>query len=217
MKLFKNCQQALLSLLFCAGGMSASAETDTTQTTSIEQALATLLEANRNIEGEFRQITYDDGGAQVQANEGVFLLAQPNQFVWDTINPFPQRIISDGEWVTIWDVDLEQAVRKPVSSSVGRTPAALLGQPAAEVLPHYQVALLGQHNFRLTPLEQAGLFAGLTLSFRDGTISAMSIVDGLGQTTVIEFKNVEFHEGVAAGNFVVELPANVDLIVEAAN
>jgi outer membrane lipoprotein carrier protein len=42
----------------------------------------------------------------------------------------------------------------------------------------------------------------------------MSIQDSLGQTTVIEFNNVEHHDGVADGNFQVDLPAEVDLLVE---
>lgn len=177
-------------------------------------ALPDLLESNRNIEGEFRQVTYDESGKQVQANEGVFLLAEPNRFVWDTISPFPQRIISDGDTVTIWDVDLEQATQRPVSEQIGRSPAALLGQPAKEVLPYYEVSQQGDQRYHLVPKEDADLFASLTLSFRDGVIEAMSIEDSLGQTTVIEFQNVETHEGVVDANFQVDLPDDVDLIVE---
>ena len=179
-------------------------------TSSIEN----LLEQNRNIEGEFRQVTYDEKGKQLQVSEGVFLLAKPNQFVWDSVTPFAQRIISDGQYVTVWDVDLEQATKKPLSGAVGDSPAALLGQPAAEVLPHYDVTKLGDEKFRLKPKQDQDLFQSLTLSFRNKVISAMSILDALGQTTVIEFKNVETHEGVAKENFVLDLPANVDVIVE---
>lgn len=177
--------------------------------------LTKLLESNRNIEGEFRQVTYDEEGDQLQANEGVFLLAEPNRFVWDTITPFPQRIISNGEWITIWDVDLEQATQKPLEGALGNSPAALLGRPANDVLPHYVVTQLGEQRFRLEPKETLNLFSTLTLSFRENAIEAMSIQDDLGQTTVIEFNNVEFHDGVADGNFQVDLPEEVDLIVEA--
>ena len=51
-------------------------------------SIENLLESNRNIEGEFRQVTYDEKGKQLQVSEGVFLLAQPNQFVWDSVTPF---------------------------------------------------------------------------------------------------------------------------------
>ncbi|MFT2110181.1 outer membrane lipoprotein carrier protein LolA [Marinomonas sp. 2405UD68-3] len=179
-----------------------------------ESLLAELLESNRNIEGEFLQVTYESSGDQVQLSEGVFMLASPNRFVWDTIKPFPQRIISDGQWLTIWDVDLEQATRRRVDNTLGQSPAALLGQSALKVLPFYEVAHLGQQRFRLIPLSEDGLFTSLTLSFKGHVISAMSIEDSLDQTTVIEFKSIEEHEGVSEQNFVVDLPDNIDVFVE---
>lgn len=178
------------------------------------QLLTQLLESNRNIEGEFRQVTYDEEGLQLQANEGVFLLAEPNRFVWDTITPFPQRIISNGKWITVWDVDLEQATQKPLEGALGNSPAALLGRPANDVLPHYEISQLGEQRFKLEPKQELDLFSTLTLSFRGSAIEAMSIEDSLGQTTVIEFKNVERHDGVSEGNFQVDLPEEVDLLVE---
>lgn len=181
--------------------------------TSVEK-LTELLDENRNIEGEFRQVTYNEQDEEVQHSEGVFLLAAPNRFVWDTISPFPQRIISDGEWVTIWDVDLEQATRKPFAGSIGNSPAALLGDSAENVLGHYSVEAVGKESYQLLPKEQEDLFNSLTLSFDDDAISAMSIKDALGQTTVIEFSNIEAHDGVSEKNFNVDLPESVDVIIE---
>ncbi|MBM6549584.1 outer membrane lipoprotein chaperone LolA [Marinomonas ostreistagni] len=179
-----------------------------------EQALSKLLDQNRNVEGEFRQTTYNEQGDEVQASSGVFLLAAPNRFVWDTVAPFPQRIVSDGEWVTIWDVDLEQATRKPIAGTLGESPAALLGESSDKVIAHYQVSELSGEKYRLKPQGEEDMFDTLTLAFDDGEISAMSIRDVLGQTTVIEFASIEAHEGVSEENFVVDLPDSVDVIVE---
>ncbi|MFT2099456.1 outer membrane lipoprotein chaperone LolA [Marinomonas sp. 2405UD66-6] len=181
---------------------------------SVESRIEHLLEGNRDIEGQFRQVTYDEKGHELQVSKGVFLLAKPNQFVWDSISPFAQRIVSDGTSITVWDVDLEQATIKPLASSIGNSPAALLGQPAAEVLPNYSVTTMGPEKFRLEPKKEQDLFQTLTLSFRNEVITSMSIVDALGQTTVMEFQNVEQHEGVAKENFVLDLPDHVDVIVE---
>ncbi|WP_245595834.1 outer membrane lipoprotein chaperone LolA [Marinomonas ushuaiensis] len=173
-----------------------------------------LLEQNRNIEGEFHQVTYDEKGKQLQVSDGIFLLAKPNQFFWDSVTPFAQRIVSDGKTITVWDIDLEQATQKPLSGAVGNSPAALLGQPAADVLPHYIVTTLGKEAFRLAPKDDQGLFQSLTLEFENKVISTMKILDALGQTTVIEFKNVETHDGVTKDNFILGLPDYVDVIVE---
>ena len=176
--------------------------------------LSHLLDYNRNVEGEFRQVTYNERGDEVQNSEGIFLLSAPNRFVWDTVTPFPQRIVSDGEWVTIWDVDLEQATRKPFSGTVGNSPAALLGSSSDDALSHYTVTGIGQDRFKLVPKEQEDLFDTLTLSFDKKFISAMSIKDVLGQTTVIEFSSLEVHDGVSEQNFHIDLPESVDLMIE---
>ena len=181
---------------------------------TVTSAIESLLEKNRNIEGEFQQVTYDEQGKELQVSKGVFLLAKPNKFVWDSISPFAQRIISDGKTITVWDVDLEQATQKPLSSSIGNSPAALLGQPAAKVLPNYNIKQLSSEKFRLAPKDGEDLFQTLTLSFKDKVISSMSIIDALGQTTVMEFKNVEQHDGVSKDNFTLDLPDHVDVIIE---
>lgn len=207
-------KSVLIAFVVFFSAVSFAADQAKDADNSQSSVLAELLEANRNIEGKFLQVTYNDSGDQVQLSEGVFMLASPNRFVWDTINPFPQRIISDGEWLTIWDVDLEQATKKKVDSTLGQSPAALLGQPASKVLPFYDVAFLGQQRFRLVPASEEGLFSSLTLSFKSDVISAMSIEDSLGQTTVIEFKDIETHEGVSEQNFVVDLPSDIDVFIE---
>ncbi|ADZ90621.1 outer membrane lipoprotein chaperone LolA [Marinomonas mediterranea] len=201
-----------VAVVFCLWSLSCFSSLVLAQET--HQALVDLLEKNRNVEGEFRQITYTEEGKELQNSEGVFLLAQPNRFVWDSISPFPQRIVSNGETVTIWDVDLEQATQRPLAKTVGNSPAALLSQPAVDVLPHYKVLTLAGNKYRLIPKDEDDLFQTLTLSFKGDLISAMSLKDALGQTTVIEFTNLEHHEGVSAENFKIDLPENVDLIVE---
>ncbi|MCZ2723220.1 outer-membrane lipoprotein carrier protein LolA [Marinomonas sp. 15G1-11] len=207
-------RQIIVTFFFMVSAVSFAADQGVAVEDGSSSVLAELLEANRNIEGEFLQVTYNESGDQVQLSEGVFMLASPNRFVWDTIKPFPQRIISDGEWLTIWDVDLEQATKKKVGRTLGQSPAALLGRPAAEVLPFYHVDFLGQQRFRLKPFSEEGLFGSLTLSFQNDIIKAMSIEDSLGQTTVIEFKEIEPHDGVSEQNFVVDLPSNIDVFIE---
>ncbi|WP_233407501.1 outer membrane lipoprotein chaperone LolA [Marinomonas spartinae] len=186
-----------------------------TDNDSATAQLSQLLEHNRDIKGAFHQETYDGSGKQVQESDGVFILAKPSRFLWNSVAPYPQRIISNGKTVMIWDVDLQQATKKPLSGEVGRSPAALLGMPAAKILPNYKVTKLDANRFRLEPKNQDdNMFKQLTLSFKDGKISDMSILDGLGQTTIIHFKDVEFHTGEPAKTFSLAVPDDVDVIQE---
>lgn len=176
--------------------------------------LGQLLDSNRNIKGDFHQVTYNDKGKQVQVSDGNFLLATPNQFVWDSVSPYEQRIISDGKTVLVWDVDLQQATKRPLSGAVGSSPAALLSQSTSKVLPHYVITQLDATEFQLAPKDQDNIFKTLTLSFKDKKISTMKITDGLGQVTDITFTKIQTHHGVAQANFSLDVPSDVDVIVE---
>lgn len=189
-----------------------AAESATASDPAATAQLTQLLEKNRNVKGQFHQATYDEKGKEVQVSNGVFILAKPNRFVWNSVEPYAQRIISDGKMVLVWDVDLQQATKKPLAGEVGRSPAALLGRPAAEILPHYVVTKLDNEKFRLAPKNKDEMFKTLTMSFKGDKIQAMSIVDGLGQTTLIVFKNVETHKGEPAGTFSLAVPDDVDVI-----
>lgn len=203
MKLWRVIAFAIIS---CSLSLSVMAnESDT---------LAKLLESNRNIEGSFKQVTFDENGKERQRSEGTFVLAQPNKFVWDTVDPFPQKIISDGSYITIWDIDLEQATRKPFKKALGNSPAALLSRPADKVLPNYHVVQLSNDSFQLDPLDDDGLFSTLNLKFKQNTIASMEIMDSLDQKTIIDFQKIKHHSGVEDAQFHVSLPDDVDLIVE---
>ncbi|MGO3345289.1 MAG: outer membrane lipoprotein chaperone LolA [Marinomonas sp.] len=197
----------MLVLLVFVASVANAAESPVVQLTQ-------LLEQNRNVEGEFSQATYDDQGKQVQVSNGMFLLSKPNQFVWDSVAPYAQRIISDGKSILVWDVDLQQATKKPLSGSSSSSPAGLLGQPAEKVLPHYLVTVVSEGTFRLAPKDEESMFKMLTLSFQKNRVHSMSILDGLGQTTVIKFKKVVAHSGVSKENFSFKVPADVDVIEE---
>ena len=202
----KTLQSLILSIFIGALSLSAFAAEN--------KNLTELLENNRNLEGDFQQVTYSDTGVKQQESEGSFTLAQPNRFVWETIKPFPQHIISDGDVITIWDIDLEQATQKPFEKALGNSPAALLSQPATKVLPYYAITQIDNNNFELIPIDNDGLFSSLTLSFKNKTITSMKIEDALGQITTIDFKKLKHHNGVDESRFKLVLPEDVDLIVE---
>lgn len=178
------------------------------------EKLADLLENNRNLMGRFLQVTYDESGAETQQSAGDFILDQPNRFVWKTVEPFPQQIISDGKTITVWDIDLEQATQKSFTKALGNSPAALLSQPANEVLPNYRIQQSGNNRFILQPINEDGVFSNLTLVFERRTISSMKFGDSLGQTTTITFQGLTHHNGISDDTFEIDLPSDVDLIIE---
>ena len=54
------------------------------------------------------QYVLDASGSRLQETHGHMVLAQPNQFWWQTADPFAQLLVSNGKRLWIYDEDLEQ-------------------------------------------------------------------------------------------------------------
>jgi outer membrane lipoprotein carrier protein len=61
-----------------------------------------------------------------QVSSGRFVFSRPSLFRWTYEKPYQQILVGDGQYLWIWDPDLNQAIRKPISQGLGGTPAALL-------------------------------------------------------------------------------------------
>ena len=72
-------------------------------------ALVERLQKISTISGSFVQYSVDQKGVRVQESHGEFKAKRPDFFYWRTEEPLEQEIYSDGERVTVYDPDLEQA------------------------------------------------------------------------------------------------------------
>lgn len=61
------------------------------------QELLTILEPVKGIQADFVQEVQDAKGVVQQQNKGLLKAMAPNQFYWETAEPFPQKIITDGK------------------------------------------------------------------------------------------------------------------------
>ena len=76
------------------------------------EKLSELLQGYDSFSAKFQQVTVSDNGREAQKTEGSLLLSKPNLFRWETLQPFPQEIVSDGQFIWIYDPDLEQVTKR---------------------------------------------------------------------------------------------------------
>ena len=61
----------------------------------------------------------------MQQSEGEFYLNRPGKFRWDYRAPYEQIIVSDGQRIWIYDVDLQQVTVQKQEAGLPTTPMAL--------------------------------------------------------------------------------------------
>lgn len=180
--------------------------------------LGELLSKMDTLDADFQQRILDAKGSRLQEVSGHLSLARPGKFYWETENPFPQTVVSDGETLWLFDPDLEQVTVQQMDPSHNRTPAMLLSGNIDSIEERFTIKLTRDSaqlkEFLLTPTGQESLFEELRLSFVGGELASLLLSDSLGQRTSIELLSVKLNPELAEGRFTFAIPEGVDVIMQ---
>ncbi|MCS3470789.1 outer membrane lipoprotein carrier protein [Pseudomonas sp. JUb42] len=179
--------------------------------------LTQLLENSKTLSARFSQLSLDGSGTQLQETAGDMILQRPGQFYWHTDAPQEQLMVSDGKKVSLWDPDLQQVTIKNLDQRLTQTPALLLSGDVSKIGQSFDITAKeagGVIDFVLKPKTKDSLFDSLRLSFRNGLINDMQLIDSVGQRTNILFTGVKANETVAANKFQFQVPKGADVIQE---
>jgi len=210
LKYIMACWMACIGVFASAGEVDAEAAPG---------KLTEFLNGIQSMEATFEQWVMDAKQNALQNVKGTMWIQRPGQFRWDTADPYPQQIVSDGKVLWIYDEDLEQATKKTLDKQVGNTPALLLSGDPSKISESFQVSAYqfdetGEWRFDLRPKDKDALFALLRVHFYRGQLRDMYLEDSLGQTTRIEFKPVQLNKPIPESRFQLELDDSIDVIEE---
>lgn len=179
--------------------------------------LARMLEPVQTYVADFDQQILDSSGQRLQEASGQMWLSRPGRFRWEVEAPYEQIVVSDGEQVTLYDPDLQQATVQALDERVTHTPALLLSGSADELTESYEVSRSQQgaaETFTLLPKSSDTLFEELKLTFYGERLGFLQMTDSTGQRTAIEFDDLQQNVEVPDGRFRVDLPEGTDVIRE---
>ena len=200
----------LVSAMALSSASAIAAEADAARLTQ-------LLDKSRTLSANFSQLTLDGGGTQLQETTGQMSVQRPGLFYWHTDAPAEQVVVSDGKNVTLWDPDLEQATIKKLDQRLTETPALLLSGDVSKISQSFDITSKeqgGVMDFVLKPKTKDTLFDSLRLSFRNGLVNDMQLIDSVGQRTNILFTGVKANEPIPASKFKFDIPKGADVISE---
>lgn len=181
------------------------------------QQLNRFLNEIEAYSAEFDQVVLDENLRQIDEASGTLTILRPGRFRWDYYPPAEQQIIGDGEKVWIYDLELRQVIVRDQQASLGQTPAILLagGRLGSDRFTLEDRGLQGRVNWvRVAPRAEASGFEDIQIGFVDSILSTMVLVDGLGQTTRINFNNGVENPSLPEAQFSFTPPEDVDVIDE---
>lgn len=173
-----------------------------------------FLTETQTMSANFKQTLKSSDGRLLQESAGVFYLQRPGKFRWNYTQPYPQEIVSDGERVWVFDVDLEQVTVQKQGAGQSNTPMALLQnrkklEDAFEI--HERGSDSGLHRIELINRQADADFDRVMLGLDDKGLRFLQLHDQFEQTTVILFTELQSNPELDAELFEFTPPEGVDV------
>ncbi|MCK4870586.1 MAG: outer membrane lipoprotein chaperone LolA [Gammaproteobacteria bacterium] len=180
--------------------------------------LGELLSGIHSMQADFVQMIASANAVSGQRTVGKMLLLRPGKFRWEIVKPGQQLIIADGKNVWIYDKDLAQVTKKKIDYTQPNNPALLLSGSASDLQKEFNVTSVNHQNgterFLLKPKSRDAMFQQIELSFLNGKLNELVMVDNLGQKSLIKFANIKINLYLPISVFQFQTPHGVDTVNE---
>src|SRR3990167_1363509 len=167
-------------------------------TLSSADQLTRLLDQFTTLQAQFTQTTTDLNQNVLQMSRGNVMLERPGRFRWDTLQPSHQIVITNGNVLWIYDVDLKQATKQSIEN-MPMNPAKLLSGHVATLLKQFSIHMIPHQNimvFQLIPKKPNRAFRSIALAFSHEKLQSRQIENTMEQTTRFNFSNVRLNDSL---------------------
>lgn len=176
-----------------------------------------FLQTTKTLKATFSQTVVAKNGRKPQKSSGVVTISRPGKLRWEIEKPYPQLVVGNGVKIWIYDPELEQVTVRKAGQAIGGSPAALLAGNN-ELEKNFTLSEAGEADGlswvdAVAKANDSG-FEKIRLGFDGADLRAMTLNDNFGQTTVIQFSQLERNLNLPAATFNFVPPAGVDVIGE---
>jgi len=191
------------SVCINAGAFAQAVQSQPTKATATK--LDEFLQGLQTLQADFRQTLRDGQGRLIEESQGVLAIHRPDRFRWDYVKPHEQTIVADGKKLWLHDVDLEQVTVRPMEHSLSGTPAVLLSG-SEDLRSSFKVTGTeskgGTTTVNLVPKRDDTDFKRVRIKFVGKQLASMELSDKLGQSTTLDFTNVQRNASLDDARFV---------------
>jgi len=176
--------------------------------------LEDFLAKTQTLEASFQQTLRTHDGEVLQQTEGKFYLNRPGKFRWNYHSPYEQIIVSDGDRVWIYDVELQQVTVQKQQAGMPATPMALL-EDSTKLYQSFNVTPLderdGVYRLKLVSKTKESDFGEIIVGLDEEGLRFMQLHDQFEQVTDIVFSEASVNTKLAKEIFEFIPPDGVDV------
>jgi len=177
--------------------------------------LDALLGGISTLSADVSQLILESGGGLLEESTIRMRLRKPGGFYWETLDPFPELIVTDGDTLWNYQPDLEQVVIENWDRNRAELAAQLLNGETGGLAEEYRVTLVTApdlHRFELLPLAPDSPYALIAIEFVGEELDIIRLDNRNGQQTVWRFSNLEYNAPMEDGLFVFAPPPGIEIV-----
>jgi outer membrane lipoprotein carrier protein len=204
----------VLSLALFSTAVFADDNSGSKTPTTGEIYLEDFLANTKTLEADFQQVLRTHENEILQQTSGRFYLSRPGKFRWNYRSPSEQVIVSDGERIWIYDVELQQVTVQKQSAGLSTTPMALL-ENSFKLHQSFNITPLDEHDgiyrLKLVSKTKDSDFGEIIVGLDAHGLRFMQLHDQFEQVTDIVFSDISTNIKLAKEIFEFTPPEGVDV------
>lgn len=174
-----------------------------------------LLRDITTISADILQLIIESDGGVLEETEIKMLLKRPDRLYWETVSPFQELIVTNGEILWNYQPDLEQVTIEDWDSEDSELAAQLLNGRTETLSNDYYVAMINaddNKSFELSPKMSDSIYDLVTVSFIDDLLDMIHLDGRNGEQTVWQFNNLVMNSLIENNSFEFEVPDDIEVV-----
>mgnify|MGYP000276831293 CR=1 FL=1 len=179
--------------------------------------LDALLGSIDTLSADVEQLIVESDGGVLEESQIRMQLKKPNGFYWETLLPFPELVVTDGQLLWNYQPDLDQVVIESWDSDRSELAAQLLSGQTENLGSEYETSLAPGvtdeiTEFVLTPLAMDSVYAQIKITFLREELDMIHLRNKNGEQTVWRFSAVVRNANIPDDVFVFVPPEGIEVI-----
>lgn len=189
-----------------------------------EKLLNQFFQNVDSMQARFDQQVVDEDGMTLERSSGLFYLSRPGKFRWNydsadlEYSDIGQQIIADGEFIYMYDPDLEQVTKRSMRDALSQVPSLVLVQTGSQLDDYFNITDFGLTDglswVVLKPKGSEASYEQLMIGFAGQELRSIVLLDGLGNETRLQLSSVENNTNLSADTFQFNAPEGADIFAE---
>ena len=164
----------------------------------------------------FIQNTYDENGLLVTTSKGSLVYKKKSKYILEYKTPNKIKFISDGQLITIYDQDLEQAIIRSTKNDKNNNIVDIFTNEKL-INDKFELKIFSKNNeshVNFTPIDKDIKNKTFLLVVKDNMIKSITFVNDFDQSVIMNFNDFKINVSILDSQFKIDIPDSFDVIID---